>query len=109
MEELAHHPNRGVWLTFEPGRAPNIDRAIKVEVVDIVVELAHKQSRDGLVADSQHLRARAQGSYVLVTPPDFVIEAQAGNGSAVGVELHAFGARRVVAQVLRERHFHSGN
>src|SRR5262245_62000298 len=41
MEELGDHPDRGVGLAFEPGRAANVDRAIEVEIVDIVVELAH--------------------------------------------------------------------
>ena len=62
-----------------------------------------------LIADAQHLRSGADGSYVLKAPADFVIEAQAGNSCAIGVELHPFSARQVVAQVLRKRHFYSGN
>ena len=109
MEELADHSNRGVRFTVKPGCAPDVDRAIEVEIVDVVVELTHKQAPHRFVADAQHLRSGADGSDVLVAPPDFVIETQARNGCAIGVQVHPFGARQVVAQVLRERHFYSGN
>jgi hypothetical protein len=44
---------------------------------------------------------------VLVTPPDLVIEPQAGNRCVIGIELDAFGPRDVVAQILGERHLNS--
>src|SRR5688572_24619859 len=103
MEELADHPDWGVRLAFEAGRAADVDRAVEVEIVDVVVEVAHHQAGDGLVADAQHLRSGADGGYVLEAPADFVIETQAGNRCPVGVQLHPLGARQVVAQVLRER------
>ena len=96
-------------LAFEPGRAANVDRTVEIKVVDIVVEIAHQQSGHRLIADAQHLGARADWSYVLEAPSDFVIETQAGDGCAVGIEVDPLGPRGVVAQVLRERHLHTGN
>ena len=69
-------------LAFEPGRAANVHRSVEIEVIDIVVKIAHQQSGHRLIADAQHLGARADWSYVLVAPPDFVIETQAGDISA---------------------------
>src|SRR6476661_5994179 len=103
VEELVHDSDRGVRLTLKEGRAAKVDGAIEIEVVDVVIELADQQSCHGLVADAQHLRACADGSYVLVAPTNFVVETKAGNGCAVSVELHPFGPPQVVAQVLRER------
>ena len=53
--------------------------------------------------------ACADGGDVVVAPANFVIETQTGDACGVGIELHSFSARQVVAQVLWERHFHSGN
>src|ERR1700720_1345595 len=87
IEKLAYPANRSVRLTFEGGRAPNVDRAIEIEIVDILIELTDQQPRHGLLADAQHLRAVAHRSYMLIAPPDFVIEPQAGDRGAIGVEL----------------------
>ena len=66
MEELTDHSDRGVRLTFKPGCAADVDRAIEIEVGDVVVELAHHQAGHWLIADAQHLRSGADGSYVLI-------------------------------------------
>ena len=47
MEKLAHHSDRSVRLTFEPGCAPNVDRAIEIKVVDIVKELPTSRPATG--------------------------------------------------------------
>jgi hypothetical protein len=109
MEKLGHHSDRSMRLTFEPSCAPNVDRAIEIKVVGIVKEVADQQARHGLVADAQHFCSRADRCYVLIAPPYFVVETHAGNRCAIGVEQDPFGSRLVVLQVLRERHFHSGN
>jgi hypothetical protein len=109
MKELAHHANRSVRLPFQLGRAADVDRAIEIDVVDVVIKLAHQQARDGFVANAQYLRSGSDGRDVLVTPPDLVIQTQASNGGAVGIQVHPFGTRQVVSQVLRERHFCPGN
>jgi hypothetical protein len=72
-------------------------------------ELANDEACDGFVADAQHLGSGADGSDVFIAPANLVIETQAGNGGIVGVEAYVLGAGCVVAQTLRERHFHSGN
>src|SRR5882757_7871034 len=74
IEKLAYPANRGVRLTFEGGRAPNVDRAIEIQIVDILIGLADQQPRHGLLADAQHLGAVAHGGEMLIAPPDFVIE-----------------------------------
>jgi hypothetical protein len=74
VEKLAHHSDRRVRLTLKDGRASKVDGAIKVKVVDIVKELAHQQAWHRFVTDAQHLGSRADRSYVLVTPTNFVIE-----------------------------------
>src|SRR5262245_6970972 len=109
MKILRNHADRRMRLTLEPGRAANVDRAIEIEVVDIVVEIAHHPSGHRLIADAQHLGARADWSYVLIAPSDFVIETQAGDGCAVGIEINPLGPRGVVVQVLWKRHFDPGN
>src|SRR5262249_18233501 len=40
MKILRHHTDWRVRLAFESGRAANIDRAVEIEIVDIVVEIA---------------------------------------------------------------------
>jgi hypothetical protein len=109
IEKLAYPANRGVRLTFEGGRAPNVDRAIEIEIVDLLKGLADQQPRHGLLADAQHLRAVAHRSDMLIAPPDFVIEPQAGDRGTIGVEVDPFGMRHAVRQIFRVRHFHSGN
>src|SRR5882672_292502 len=109
IEKLAYPANRGVRLTFEGGRAPNVDCAIEIEIVDILIGLADQQPRHGLLADAQHLRAVAHRGDMLIAPPDFVIEPQAGDSGTIGVEVDPFGMRHDAPQVFRVRHFHSGN
>jgi len=41
IEKLAYPANRRVRLTFEGGRAPNVDRAIEIEIVDILIGPLH--------------------------------------------------------------------
>src|SRR5258705_72143 len=79
VEKLCHHSHRSMRQTFEPRGAANVDRAIKIKVVDIVIEVADQQARHRLVADAQHFRAGADRGHGLATPPDFVIETEAGN------------------------------
>jgi hypothetical protein len=67
-------------------RAADVDRAIEVKVVDIVIELAHQQTGHGLIANTQDLCARAGRRYVLVAPTNFVIETEARDCCAVAVE-----------------------
>src|SRR5262249_51367565 len=55
IEELDDLAYRSVRLPFEPGRAANVNGAIKIEVVGVVKELAHLQTRHRLVADAEHL------------------------------------------------------
>src|SRR5215470_2734953 len=109
MKILRHHTDWRVRLAFESGRAANVDRAVEIEIVDIVVEIADQQSGHWLIADAQHLGARANWSYVLVAPSDFVIETQASDGRAVGIEINPLGPSGVVVQVLWKRHFHTSN
>src|SRR5215813_8744851 len=109
MKILRHHTDWRVRLAFESGRAANVDRAVEIEIVDIVVEIADQQSGHWLIADAQHRGARANWSYVLVAPSDFVIETQASDGCAVGIEINPLGPRGVVVQVLWKRHFHTSN
>ena len=45
IEKLAYPANRRVRLTFEGGRAPNVDRAIEIEIVDILIGLADQRPR----------------------------------------------------------------
>src|SRR5262245_54653657 len=87
VEKLCHHSKRSMRQTVEPRGAANVDRAIKVKVVDVVIEVADQEARHRLVADAQHFCACADRGYVLVTPPDFVIETEAGDRCAIGVEL----------------------
>src|SRR5712672_2634568 len=58
VEKLAYHSHRGVRLTFESRRADNVDGAIEIKIIDIMVEIAHLQPCHGLAADSKHLRSR---------------------------------------------------
>src|ERR1700704_400003 len=109
VEELGYLADRSVGFAFKLGRAANVDGAVEIKVVDIVIELSHDQALHGLVANAQDLAARAHGSYVLVTPTNFVVETEAGNRSAIGVELNPFSAGQIVAQALRQRHFHAGH
>jgi hypothetical protein len=46
---------------------------------------------------------------MLIAPPDFVIEPQAGDSGTIGVEVDPFGTRHDVPHVFRVWHFHSGN
>src|SRR5207253_2426030 len=41
VEKLGYYAHGGMRLTFQPRRASNIDRAIEIIIVDIVIELAH--------------------------------------------------------------------
>jgi hypothetical protein len=93
IEELGHFAERGVWLSFKFGCAANVDGAVEIEVVDVVKGLTNKQPWHWLVTDAKHLGSRSERSYVLIAPANFVIEAQAGNGDSVGVQLYAFGSR----------------
>src|SRR6476659_4326476 len=69
MEELDHHPDRGLPWPLDPRRAADVDHAVEIEVVDVVIELVHLYTAGGLIADAQHLRTRTNGGYVLVAPP----------------------------------------
>src|SRR6185503_20344937 len=69
MEELDHHPHRSLPWPLDPRRAADVDHAVEIEVVDVMIELVHLDASGGLIADAQHLRARTNGGYVLVTPP----------------------------------------
>src|SRR5262249_60047086 len=91
MKILRYDSDRRMRLAFESRRAANVDRAVEIEIVDIVVKVAHQQSGHRLIADAQHLGARADRSYVLEAPSDFVIETQASNGCAVGIEVNPLG------------------
>src|ERR1700716_142169 len=50
VEELGYLADRSMWLSFELGRAANVDGAIEINVVDVVIELTHQQARHRLVA-----------------------------------------------------------
>src|SRR5262245_52287536 len=86
IEELYDPADRGMRFPFKLGRAADVNRAVEIKVVDVVIELANQQSRHGLVANAKHFRACADWGYVLVTPANFVIETETGNRCAVGVE-----------------------
>jgi hypothetical protein len=109
VEELTDNADGRVRLTLEECRAAYVDGAVQIQVVDISVGLADQQAWNRLVPDTQHLSTGADWGNVLITPADLVIETKARNRRTVRVELDAFGARQVVAQVFREGHFHSGN
>src|SRR5262245_13424106 len=109
VEELTDDTDRCVWVSLKHRRASDIDSPVKIKIVDVVVELPNQQSWNWLVANAQHLSSRTDRRYVFVPPTNFVIKAEAGNSSAIGVELDAFGSRQVVPQMLGERHLNSGN
>jgi hypothetical protein len=109
VEELAYDTDRRVWFPLKHRCASNIDSPIKIKIVDVTEDLSNQQSRNWFVANAQHLGSRPDGSYVLVTPTNFIIKAQAGNCGAIGVELDAFGSRHVVPEMLGKRHLYSGN
>src|SRR5258707_129647 len=48
MEELADRSDRRMRLSLELGRAADVDSAIEVDVVDVMVDLTHQQARHGL-------------------------------------------------------------
>src|SRR5262245_15584703 len=109
MEELADLADRRVRLALQRGGAAHVDGAVEIEVVDVAIVLAADQTGHGLVANAQYFRARADRRDVLEAPPDFVIEAQARDGCAVGVELRTLRSRHDVANIGRERHFYARN
>src|ERR1700730_15300551 len=54
IEELDHLAHRGVRRPLERGVAADIDGAIELKVVDVVIELTNQQSWHRLVANPQH-------------------------------------------------------
>lgn len=42
VEKLADLANWRVWLAFEKSGAADVDRAVEIEVVDVLIELAHQ-------------------------------------------------------------------
>jgi hypothetical protein len=109
MKELAHHPDGSIGLTFELCATADVDRAVEVIIINVMIDLSDQWPIGGLAAHTQHLGACADRCNVLVTPPLLIIEAQAGDGGAIRVELNLFGAGDIVAQIARERHFHPRN
>ena len=101
VEELTDGTDRCVWFSLKHRRASNIDSPVKIKIVDVSVDLSNEPSWNRLVANAQHLSSRTDRSYVLVTPANFIIKAQAGNCSAIGVELDALGSRHVVPEIAR--------
>jgi len=75
IEELTNDTDRRVWFSLKQSSASNIDSAVKIKIVDVVVKLPNQQPWNRLVANPQHLSSRTDRRYVLVTPTNFVIKA----------------------------------
>src|SRR5438093_1035427 len=45
VEELSHLADRGMRLSFEMGRAANVDGAVEIKIIDVFVGLAHQKTR----------------------------------------------------------------
>src|SRR5206468_1408944 len=85
MEKLDHRSDQGLTLTFDACGASDIDHAVEIEVIDIVVELAHCWSTRRLVADAKHLCSRPEWRNMLIAPPAFLMP-QACHGRPVQFE-----------------------
>src|SRR5262245_42974130 len=109
MEELADRAYRGMRRPLELRRTADVNGDVEIVIINIMIDLAYLRPVDRLTSNAQHLGTGAERSNVLETPPLLIIEAQAGDRSAVRVELNALRAGDVVAQFLGERHFHPGN
>src|SRR5262245_36828035 len=96
-------------LALKLGRTADINGAVEVIIINVMIDLAYLRPVDRLTANSQHFGTRAERCNVLETPPLLIIEAEAGDRSAVRVELNVFRAGAVVAQLAGERHFHPGD
>jgi hypothetical protein len=108
VEELTHDTNRCVWFSLKHRCASNVDGAVKVKIINVAVDLPYQESRDWFIADTQHFRPRSDWSYVLVTPTNFVIETEAGDCCAIGVELDTLGSRQVIPEIFRKWHLYAG-
>jgi hypothetical protein len=109
MEELAHHPHWGVRLTFKFRCAAHVNRAVKVIIINVMIDLADVQPIGRLAANAQHFGSCTDRGNMLVAPPLLVIEAEASDRGTIAVERDVFRTGSVVAQIVWERHFRTGD
>src|SRR6266700_2517764 len=95
-------------LRLDLRRRPHVNQAVKIIVVDIIVERSDVDAARGFIADAEHLRPVALGCNVLVTPPA-ILEPDAPGRGPFTFEPDALRLRAISRQTLGERHLHRGH